>query len=119
RFSRDWSSDVCSSDLVSGAVSAKMRRRLMAVARTGRASLPRLDRAGTDAVETLWSAVGGVPPPDAPGAEMYAPPTTDRDRASARRRGRNPDLRGVQLAQLQFAAEQELEGFQVTARLGH
>src|SRR3546814_2914570 len=46
---------------VSGVLSAKMRRRLMAVARVGRSSLPRLGGAGTGAMETLWSAMHEKP----------------------------------------------------------
>src|SRR3546814_14274079 len=74
---------------VSGVLSAKMRRRLMAVARVGRSSLPRLGGAGTGAMETLWSAMHEKP-------QVVATPRTHDQSMEARelrhvgRRGGTP-----------------------------
>src|SRR3546814_17750975 len=90
-----------------------MRWRLRSVARVGRSSLPILDGAGTDAAETLWSRRSGLRP-RRPAMRSVAARTLQ----CAGRRRRSSDLR-VQLAQLQFAAEQEFEGFQVAARFSN
>src|SRR3546814_4211050 len=77
----DWSSDVCSSDLV---------------ARVGRSSLPRLGGAGTGAMETLWSAMHEKP-------QVVATPRTHDQSMEARelrhvgRRGGTPAYRACSL----------------------